>query len=178
MTAENENKCGAEAMMDLRAAIVCKSPHHGNTLKVAEVVAGVLQAAILSPDALSAQALSHYDVLGWGSGIYFGRHHPELLRLARAARRLPKHAFIFSTAGSPRLARLWHRALRRRLIVKGCEITGEFACRGWDTVGPLRWIGGMNRGHPDARDLAAAAAFAHCICSSLKGQPAHECTPI
>lgn len=150
-------------MLDARAAIVCKSPHHGNTMIVAEVIAGVLQAAILAPDDLPVQGLSHYDVLGWGSGIYFGRHHKELLRLADATVEFPKHAFVFSTAGSPWLQRIWHRALKRRLMAKGCKIVGEFSCKGWDTVGPLRWIGGVNRSHPDAHDLARAAAFAHGI---------------
>ena len=42
----------------------------------------------------------------------------------------------------------------------GFEVVGEFHCAGFDTVGPLRWFGGLNRHHPDERDLNSAAAFA------------------
>jgi hypothetical protein len=39
-------------------------------------------------------------------------------------------------------------------------IIGEFACRGFDSWGPLFLIGGLNRHHPDARDLEQARQFA------------------
>jgi hypothetical protein len=44
--------------------------------------------------------LTEYDLIGFGSGIYWGKHAQELLTLFR---RLPpqrgKQAFIFSTSG-------------------------------------------------------------------------------
>lgn len=157
-------------MVDLRAAIICTSPHHGNTLKIAEAIAGVLQATILPPEALRAADASRYDLLGWGSGIYFGRHHRSLLQLAETAIALPEKTFLFSTAGTPQLAWLWHRSLRSRLQKRGCRIAGEFCCKGWDTVGPLRLIGGIHRHHPDARDLARAADFAGDLRQRLSEQ--------
>jgi len=69
-------------------------------------------------------------------------------------------AIIFSTSGLPALAGLWHRPLRRLLGRKGFDVVGEFACRGFDTWGPLWLTGGLNASHPDERDLARARAFA------------------
>ena len=37
---------------------------------------------------------------------------------------------------------------------------GSFSCRGFDTVGPFGFIGGINRGRPNDYDLDRAAAFA------------------
>jgi hypothetical protein len=34
---------------------------------------------------------------------------------------------------------------------------------GWDTVGPLKWIGGIQKGRPNQRDLEQAAAFARSV---------------
>jgi len=143
--------------------IVCKSPHHGNTLKVADAMAGVLGAQVLTPEEADAEALAGCELLGLGSGIYFGRHHQTIRELADRAALLPPRVFIFSTAGTPWMHALFHRSLRRKLARRGCEILGEFTCRGWDTVGPLALFGGLNRRHPDELDLAAAADFARGV---------------
>lgn len=36
---------------------------------------------------------------------------------------------------------------------------GRFSCKGFDTFGPFKLIGGVAKGHPDDRDLAAAVEF-------------------
>ena len=38
-------------------------------------------------------------------------------------------------------------------------VLGEFGCRGYDTFGPFRLVGGIAKGRPDARDLENARAF-------------------
>lgn len=37
---------------------------------------------------------------------------------------------------------------------------GAFSCRGFDTVGPFGFVGGINRGRPSDHDLDRAAALA------------------
>ena len=69
-------------------------------------------------------------------------------------------AFVFSTSGLPFLSRLWHWPTKSRLARRGFRVIGEFSCRGFDTVGPLWLMGGLHRGHPNARDLSRAAEFA------------------
>jgi len=51
--------------------------------------------------------------------------------------------------------------------VEGYEISGEFSCRGFDTWGPLWLTGGLNRKHPDDRDLQRARDFAR----NVAGEP-------
>ena len=153
---------GREAGSDRgpRVALIVESVHHDNTRKIAHAMAHALEADVLSPEEITADGLTEYDVVGFGSGIYFGRHHSSIIRLVKSVDRLPCRVFIFSTAGLPWLRRLFHWALRRALLRKGCFIIGEFSCRGWDTVGPLLLVGGLNRRHPDFRDVERATQFA------------------
>lgn len=140
--------------------IICTSVHHNNTVRVAETLAEALHASIFSPEEAKALVVSESDVLGFGSGIYFGRHHQSLLQLVDSWPGRPCRVFLFSTAGLPFLRWFQHSALRRRLVRRGFEVVAEFCCRGWDTVGPLWFLGGINRKHPNTKDFARAKAFA------------------
>ncbi len=146
----------------MKTLIVVKSTHHQNTARVAQAMAGVLQADVVSPEDVLPEQMNQYDLVGFGSEIYFGRFHSKVRQLIR---RLPpteksRPIFLFFTAGLPFLRRLWHWPVRRRLIKLGYLSVGEFGCRGFDTVGPLFLIGGLNRKHPDERDLTRARDFA------------------
>ena len=93
--------------------------------------------------------------MGFGSGIYGGRHHRELLSLVDQADLKGRDVFIFSTAAGP--AERHHQALREALIAKGCRIVGEFWCPG--EFRKLRVIT-RNEGHLDEQDLEDARQFA------------------
>lgn len=155
-------------MARVRTLILVKSVHHLNTARLARSIAEVLQADVLAPEDATAAIVDDYDLLGFGSGIYFGRFHAALRhwvnRLQPTTER--RRAFIFSTAGLPALQTLWHRPMKKSLSKAGFEVIGEFCCRGYDTVGPLRLIGGLNRGHPDETDLARAIKFARKLLDS------------
>jgi flavodoxin len=73
--------------------------------------------------------------------------------------------FIFTTSGLPMFAKLWHWPLKNVLTKKGYEVLGDFACRGFDTWGPLWLTGGLNRAHPDERDFQRAREFAGRLAS-------------
>jgi flavodoxin len=149
-----------------KALIVCASIHQQNTARIAAAIGDALLAKIVRPEDVAPADLYQYDVVGFGSGIYYGAVHAAITDLVRRlpedGRRRPA-AFIFSTSGLPFLWPLWHRRLKADLGRKGFGILGEFHCRGCDRWGPLWLVGGINRRHPDARDLDRAAAFARTI---------------
>ena len=147
----------------LSSLVLCKSVHHGNTARVAGAISRVLSCAVRDPAEVPSDLPDGCGLLGIGSGVYYGRMHPALFAWLRGlpdASTGPPPAFIFSTSGLPFLADLWHRPLRRLLARKGFEVIAEFACRGFDTWGPLWLTGGLNRTHPDEHDLERAGAFA------------------
>ena len=149
--------------------LVVKSVHHGNTAKVATAMAGVLGAEISSPEETPYTTLAGCGLVGFGSGVSYGQLHPALFDWLRGLPDAPKPtrpAFIFSTSGLPFLAKLWHWPLRRLLSRKGFSTVGEFTCRGFDTWGPLWLAGGINKKHPDQRDLKRAREFARKLASS------------
>jgi flavodoxin len=159
----------------MNVLVVLLSYHHGNTKKVADVIARVLDADVRTPQDVTPEEASRYDLLGMGSGIYSGRHHQTLLELAE---RLPpvtsKRAFLFSTssavmvgdAGSKRFQEYMgeiHAPLREKMIYKGYSISGEFSCPGLNTNSFIRHFGGLNKGRPNVEDLAHAEDFARMV---------------
>lgn len=145
----------------MKALIIYVSEHHGNTEKVADRMAKVLGARLMEVSATDPSNLKKYDLIGFGSGIYNGGFHKDLLELVERLPRMRKKAFIFSTSGTGLwLFNMSKSRLNRMLEEKGFSITGEFSCRGWDTNGLLRLIGGLNKGRPDKDDLREAEEFA------------------
>ena len=144
----------------MKALILYVSIHHGNTKKVAMAMAEVLNAKLAKPWEIKPEELAEYDLIGFGSGIYYWKHHRALFKLVEGLPEMKgKKAFIFSTAGID-VPFINHRKLRNALRKKGFEILGEFSCRGWDTNGWLEKMGGINKGHPDEKDLERARRFA------------------
>jgi flavodoxin len=147
----------------MKTAIVCVSLHHGNTWRVAQVLAEVLGSELFTVHEALALDGRSYDLVGFGSGIYFGRHHASLRNLVTQMPSLPRRVFVFSTAGIASLASIWHTSLIRRLRRRGCQVVGQFCSPGWDTVGPLRLFGGLHVKRPNENDLRRAAKFAETL---------------
>lgn len=144
----------------MRSMLVVFSYHHNNTQKVAKVFADVIDAQIRTPQETGPEELQQYDLIGFGSGIYDGKHHKDLLDLAdRLPSVIGKKVFLFSTSYDTRID-LIHSSLRIRLESKGYSIIDEFNCGGFNTNSFLKYFGGLNKGRPNAEDLRRAEAFA------------------
>jgi len=147
----------------MKSLLVLFSYHHHNTEKIAQVFAQVLDAKIQTPRQVTLQDLETYDLIGFGSGIYGGKHHQDLLDLAdRLPRVTGRNAFIFSTSAMTGKAKVEkdHSLLREKPQSRGYMIVDEFSCKGFNTNSFLKFFGGMNRGRPNADDLKHAEEFA------------------
>ncbi|MFE3022820.1 flavodoxin family protein [Nocardia tengchongensis] len=141
----------------MKVLIVCVSVSHGNTRKVAEVMGAALGARVVEPDEVTDAELGEYDLVGFGSGIFSMAFHPRLREFIKALPEGPRgRAFVFATSGFPVLMAPMTRLLGRR----GFEVVDTFSVRALDTFAPLKLVGGINKGRPDAGDLDAARAFA------------------
>ena len=146
----------------MTALIVCASKALGNTQRIAEEMAGVLDARVVTPEAVTDGEIEAADLVGWGSGIYWMSFARELVdRIDRLDSRPRGRSFVFATSGLPETPlRRYTRSLTGLLSERGFESAGVYTCRGHDTMGPLALVGGLNRGSPTAADIAGAADFA------------------
>jgi flavodoxin len=148
----------------MKTLIICFSYHHKNTEKIASVFAKTLNAEIKTPSEVDHTALSEYDLVGFGSGIVYGKHHKLLLDFADKLPQVTnKKAFIFSTSGQTGNGPKFHKNLREKLESKGFGIAGEFNCAGFDTFAILKIVGGIQKGHPNEDDLKQAETFAQSL---------------
>ena len=154
----------------MKTLIIYISIHHKNTEKIVKAMAEILNAELVKITEVNINELSKYDLIGFGSGIYFGQHHKSLLKLVNKFSNLKeKKAFIFSTSGMSNIGNFihnirhrishFHTPLRKELINKNFDIIGEFNCRGLDTVGPFKFIKGINKNRSNENDLEKARNF-------------------
>ncbi len=154
-----------------KTLIICQSIHHGNTMKVAKVIAKQLNADIKRPSEVKNEVLNKYDLIGFGSGIYDDNHHTILLNLVdKLPNGVGKKTFIFSTSGVPvaifgnkflsNYSVKAHATLKNKLESKGYKILGEFICPGFNTNVFLKYFGGVNKNRPNHKDFEGAKEFA------------------
>ena len=173
-----------------KTVIVLVSFHHKNTEKIAQVMAKVLEAQIVTPQEVDPETLQEYELVGFGSGIYDEKHHRSLLELADELPRVSnKKAFLFSTSGMSGEEKTAqdHKHLKEKLTNKGYIILDDFNCRGFDTntsfesgiiLSIVSWfvqlIGGINKGRPNLQDLEDAETFAEKLKNTFKGDEIDE----
>lgn len=45
------------------------------------------------------------------------------------------------------------------LEANGVEVLGNYGCRGYDTYGPFKLVGGIAKGHPTEEEITGAVLF-------------------
>ena len=141
----------------MKTAVCYYSRHHGNTLKVLQAMAQEGDVDLIDVTTRQLVRLEGYDCIGFASGIYFGKFHDSVLAFARQYLPQGKPVFLVCTYGGAKGAGT--ADLRELAQKKGCPVLGEFGCKGYDTFGPFKLVGGIAKGRPDARDLENARDF-------------------
>ena len=131
------------------------SVHHGNTEKLVKSIAEECQVdlidAVKQPDA----DLSSYDTIGFASGIYFSKFHQSILGFAEKNLPDDKGVFLICTYGGSAN----YKSIEQILGKKHSTAIGKFGCKGYDTFGPFKLVGGIAKGHPDGKDIKNAVEF-------------------
>ena len=142
----------------MKVLITYNSVHRGNTEKVAKAMAEAIGADILKYDEVDGYNILDYDLVGFGSGIYYGKANKDMIEFID---NLPpirnRKAFIFTTSGKGNPN--YSSSLAKRVSETGFEVIGEFTCKAFDVWGPLKLIGGINKGRPNTDDLKSAEIF-------------------
>ena len=152
----------------MKTIIFYLSTYNGNTLKIAESMAAVLSADLVSIETKTSADidLSKYDLIGFGSAIHFAEHNIQLQHFVSTLQLQGKNVFIFSTRCRPLLGG-YHKVLKGIIKRHGANIVGEFSCVGFDRTGPWVLIGGYNKNRPNVNDLFKARLFAEKLQQKL-----------
>lgn len=141
----------------MKTAICYYSRHHGNTLKVLEAMAREGDVDLIDVTTRQAVRLEDYDCIGFASGIYGTTFHKAVAAFARQYLPAGKPVFFVYTYGGAKGSGA--RAVAVVAREKNCPVLGEFSCKGYDTFGPFKLVGGIAKGHPDEKDLEKARCF-------------------
>lgn len=141
----------------MKTAICYYSRHHGNTLAVLDAMTEGCDVDLIDVTVRMAVRLDQYDRIGFASGIYFSKFSPVVVNFARQYLPEGREVFFVYTYGAPKVSLPGN--ITAAVKEKGCRILGQFGCRGYDTFGPFKLIGGLAKGHPDAQDLKKAKQF-------------------
>jgi 8-oxo-dGTP diphosphatase/2-hydroxy-dATP diphosphatase len=145
----------------MKTLIIYNSIHKNNTERIAKVIAEELNAEIVKSFEITNYDMSEYDLIGLGSGIYFGRHHSSIINLIDKLQNIEnKRFFIFSTSGmGESIFNNFNKPLKDKIISKGGKVISIFNCLGYDTWGPMKYIGGLNKNRPNEEDIEKVRTF-------------------
>ena len=141
----------------MKTTIVYYSKHHGNTKKLLDAIAAENDVTLTDVTAQPVADLTGYDRIGFASGIYYASFAKQILEFARDHLPEGKEVFYIYTHGAPKGDFL--KAIREIAEKKNCSEIGEYHCRGFDTFGPFKLVGGIQKGHPTEEEIQGAVDF-------------------
>lgn len=139
-----------------RVGVIFVSVHHENTLKILQAMKKEIEMDLIPINYVKSADLSQYDYLGFASGIYYNKLSPALLKQIHKLDLKDKKTFIVYTCGSHYKK---YEAEAEDMLKAKSTYLGTFYCRGYDTFGPLKFVGGIARKHPNIKDERLAQAF-------------------
>jgi flavodoxin len=141
----------------MKTAIVYYSHHHCNTKKLLDAIALQNEVTLIDATSTNKVDLSEYDRIGFASGIYYTNFAKQVISYARDYLPEGKEVFYVYTSGAKDGDFL--KGIRQVVNEKNSIELGEYHCRGFDTFGPFKLVGGIAKGHPTSQEIEGAVAF-------------------
>ena len=141
----------------MKTAIVYYSMHHGNTKKLIDAIAEVGDVTLIDVTKQSAYDLGSFDFIGFASGIYYQKYSEKVLEFARHNLPDSKKVFFIYTYGIKRDS--YTSAIQAAVEKKHAKVMGSYGCKGFDTFGPFKFVGGIAKGRPGEDDIVGAVQF-------------------
>ena len=141
----------------MKTVIAYYSKHHGNTKKLLDAIAAAEEIDLIDVTVTKWTDLSVYDRIGFASGIYYGAFAKQIQTFAEENLPAGKKVFLIETCGSPRKG--YFSAMEKITAGKNCSVIGKYECLGFDTFGPFKLVGGLQKGHPTEDEILKAVEF-------------------
>ena len=141
----------------MKVAIAYYSQHHGNTKKLLDAIADRQEVTLVDVTKKQEYDLRSFDLIGFASGVYYGKLAKQVVSFAQI--NLPDGKDIFTIytfggAGKDVDSELMQVADKRH-----CKKVGAYHCYGFDTFGPFKLVGGIQKGHPTEEEIQGAVDF-------------------
>ena len=143
--------------MNKNTVIVYASTHQGNTYKIVKAISEKYNIEMIDATKQSVADLQNYDVIGFASGISFGKFYESVEKFATKNLPVKKQVFFLYTCAMERKG--FTNSMREVVSQKEAVVLGEYGCKGYNTYGPWKVIGGMNKKHPTEEEIEAAIEF-------------------
>lgn len=127
----------------MKAAIIYASVHHENTKrwwKQSPVKRGRSDRCYEGKE----RDLSGYDLIGFASGVYYGKFHQTVLNFASVNLPADKDAFLICTCGGNAA----FRSIEEIVKASRGRLPGNFPVRGTIPSDRSSWLGGLQRDIP------------------------------
>lgn len=141
----------------MKTIIIYESTHHGNTRKLVDAVAERYGVQTVAVKEASGMDLKAYDMIGIASGVAFGKFYEAVERFAEECLPEGKDVFFLYTCGND--SGKYANSVSAKAKARGCRVVGVYGCRGFDTFGPFKLIGGIGKGHPTQSEIDGAVDF-------------------
>lgn len=150
----------------MKTIIIYESTHHGNTRKVAEAISNKFDVELCDIKDSETLELEAYDLVGFASGVSFGGFYQDITRFAEENLKRCQNVFFLYTCAHDQGK--FADTLEHMATEANCRVFGHFGCRGFNTYGPWKAIGGMNKKHPTEDELMQACHFYEKIVSECE----------
>ena len=139
-------------------AIIYYSKHHGNTKKLLDAIAAAdPEVELVDATEKHEQDLSRYDKIGFASGIYYNKFAEQIINFAKVNLATGKDVFFIATAGNP--TKSCFNSIAAVTEEKHCKELGHYISKGFDTYGPFKLVGGLQKGHPTEEEIEGSVEF-------------------
>lgn len=151
----------------MKTAIIFESYHHGNTKKICDAI--LQKQDIMLIDARgNVEDLEKYDLIGFASGIAYNKFYKNITNVIHNKLHEGKRVFFIYTCG--RDSKDYAAEVKEIASGKHCRILGTYGCKGYDTYGPLKLIGGINKESPTQDEIDGAIDFFEGILKRCEGE--------
>ena len=142
----------------MKTAIVFYSQHHKNTRKLVEAIKeSDPEVKLIDVSVTKVAELDGYDRIGIASGIYYSRFAKLLMEYLTTHLPEGKEVFALYTCGQMRAS--YTKDIKALVEEKKGTYRGEYGCFGFDTFGPFKLVGGLQKGHPTEEEIQSAVDY-------------------
>lgn len=142
----------------MKTAIVFYSQHHKNTIKLVDAIkVADPDVKLIDVSVTKVAELNEYDRIGIASGIYYSKFAKPLMEYLTTHLPEGKEVFALYTCGQMRAS--YTKDVKALAKEKKGSYIGEYCCLGFDTFGPFKLVGGLQKGHPTEEEIQGAVTF-------------------